>query len=80
MKLEQNLMNKWVKIISVNGIDSNTNKKLHNIGMKLNEVFFVLNISSNSKMIHIIVNEVEYAFRLSDLNFIEVEEVNEYQY
>lgn len=80
MKLEQNLMNKWAKIISVNGIDSNTNKKLHNIGMKLNEVFFVLNISSNSKMIHIIVNEVEYAFRLSDLNFIEVEEVNEYQY
>lgn len=80
MKLEQNLMNKWVKIISVNGIDSNTNKKLHNIGMKLNKVFFVLNISSNSKMIHIIVNEVEYAFRLSDLNFIEVEEVNEYQY
>lgn len=80
MKLEQNLMNKWVKIISVNGIDSNTNKKLHNIGMKLNEVFFVLNISSNSKMIHIIVNEVEYAFRLSDLNFIEVEEVNESQY
>lgn len=76
MKIKQELLHKWVKIISMNGSNPSTNKKLNNIGMKVNELFFVLSISSTTKMIHIVLNQIEYAFRLSDLNFIEVEEVN----
>lgn len=76
MKLNSNLLNKWVRIINMNGKDYDIIKKLNNIGMKKGVSFFILYISHNKKMIHIILNQIEYAFRLADLDFIELEEID----
>ncbi|MEG2198291.1 MAG: hypothetical protein RRZ34_00355 [Malacoplasma sp.] len=76
MKLSRELLNKWVKIIDMNGNDFDIIKKLNNIGMKKGTSFYILYISHNNKMVHIVLNQIEYAFRLHDLAFIELEDIN----
>lgn len=75
MKISHLIKNQKVKIVLLNNpsCDDIKMQKLKNIGLYEGEEIFILDKTNNNKIIHLLVRGVEYAFRIEDLDFIDVE-------
>lgn len=65
-KLSYENCDNFVKVEKIENSDQEFIKKINNIGIFEGSTFFVKNIKLNKKMIHLIINDVEYALRLED--------------
>lgn len=73
MKLSKNYIDQWVKILKINSNDKLIINKLNSIGIIENEEVFILNKPTNKNIIHLMIRNIEYAFRIDELSILDVE-------
>lgn len=71
MTLDNTFANKELIVKKLNTTDPELVKKMNNIGIYENQIIKVLNKKSNKHIVHIQIYNIEYAFRIDDLKFID---------
>lgn len=70
--LSHKLCGKHLIIKSLNFENNDIVSKLENVGIFKNQKIYVKDMKINKNIIHIIVNDLEYALRIKDASRIEV--------
>lgn len=71
MMLDNTFINQKLIVKKINTTDPELIKKMNNIGLYENQEIIVLNKKSNKHIVHIQIYNIEYAFRIKDLKFID---------
>ena len=73
MILDNTCVNRKLLVKKLNTNDSELIKKMNNIGLYENQIVKVLDKKSSKHIVHLQIYNVEYAFRINDLKFIDFE-------
>lgn len=75
MTLDASFANQKLIVKKLNTTNPELIKKMNNIGLYENQIVKILNKKSNKHIVHIQIYNIEYAFRISDLKFIDFDYV-----